>query len=108
MIPATPDEIESDVATCIDPKSRAIVTVVGPAFYRGLSRSDNAAEVTLAQSFVKQAVALCGLTDQCVEALMAQIARSTDARHMHAFAPQDFRDNVLDAIGRHTSTDKPA
>ena len=99
IIPAAPEEIESDVATLIDPKSSAIVTEVGPAFYRGLSRSDNAAEVALVRSFVEQAVALSGRKDQSVGALIAQIVRSPDARHMHAFAPQDFRDHVRDAIG---------
>ena len=99
IMPASPEEIESDVATWMDAKSRAMVTEVGPVFYRGLSHSDNAAEVALVRSFVKQAVALSDQTNQSVGALIAQIVRSPDARQMHAFAPQDFRDHVRDAIG---------
>ena len=99
VIPATPEEIASDVSSSIDPMSEAIVTVVGPAFYRGLYRTDNASEVALVRSFVEQAVTLSGQRNQSVEALMAEIVPSPDARQIHVFAAQDFRDRVHDAIG---------
>ena len=99
VIPATPEEIASDVSSSIDPKFDAIVTGVGPAFYRGLDRSDNAAEAELVRSFVEQAVALSGQKNQSVEALMDEIVPSPDARQIHVFAAQDFRDRERDAIG---------
>ena len=99
VVPATPEEIERDIVGSVDGKSAAIVTKIGPAFYRGLSRSDNAAEAAVVRSFVEQAIALSGRTNQPVDALMAEIVPSPDARQMHAFAPQDFRDHVRDAIG---------
>ena len=100
VVPATPKEIERDVITSIEVKSRTIVTEIGQAFYRGLSRSDNAAEAAVVRSFVKQAIALSGETDQSVDELMAEIVPSPDARQMHAFAPQEFRDHVRAAIAR--------
>ena len=53
----------------------------------------------MVRSFVEQAIAFSGRTNQSVDALMAEIVPSPDARQMHAFAPQDFRDHVRDAIG---------
>ena len=99
VLPATPEEIERDVATSIEVGSATIVTEIGPAFYRGLSRSDNAAEAAVVRSFVEQVVPLCGRTDQSIESFMVEIVPSPDARQMHAFAPQDFRDHVREAIG---------
>ena len=99
VMPATLEEIECDVATSIKVESATIVTEIGPAFYRGLSRSDNAAEAAVVRSFVEQVVPLCGRNNQSIEALMVEIVPSPDARQMHAFAPQDFRDHVRDAIG---------
>ena len=98
VVPATPKEIERDISTSIEIESATIVTEVGQAFYRGLSRSDNAAEAAVVQSFVEQAIALSGRPDQSVDELMAEIVPSPDARQMHAFAPQEFRDHVRDAI----------
>ena len=98
VVPATQDEIESDVSSSFNSGSGAIVTKVGPAFYRGLSRSDNAAEAAMVRSFVEQALRLSGRTNQSVEMLVAEIAPSPDARQMHAFVPQDFRDHVVNAI----------
>ena len=99
VMPATPEEIERDVTTLIEVGSATIVTEIGPAFYRGLSRSDNAAEAAVVRSFVEQVVPLCGHTDQSIESFMVEIVPSPDARQMHAFAPQDFHDHVRDAIG---------
>ena len=79
---------------------QSLVTEIGQAFYRGLSRSDNAAEAAVVRSFVKQAIELSGETDQSVDELTAEIVPSPDARQMHAFAPQEFRDHIRDAIAR--------
>ena len=53
----------------------------------------------MVRSFVEQVVPLCGRTDQSIESFMVEIVPSPDARQMHAFAPQDFRDHVREAIG---------
>ena len=98
IVPATKEAIERDVFTSIEVEPATIVTKIGPAFNRGLSRSDNAAEAAVVRSFVKQVIPLCGGTHQSIEALMAEIVPSPDARQMHAFAPQEFRDRVRDAI----------
>ena len=98
VVPATPKEIELDVTTSTEVESATIVTEIGQAFYRGLSRSDNAAEAAVVRSFVKQAIEFSGETDQSVDELTAEIVPSPDARQMHAFAPQEFRDHVRDAI----------
>lgn len=99
VVPATPEEIESEISSSINPRSATITTDVGPAFYRGLSRPDNAAEVTLIRSFLEQVIEFSGQETQSAEALLAEIVPSPDARQMHAFAPQNFRDRVSDAIG---------
>ena len=98
VVPATPKEITHDVATSIEVESATIITEIGQAFYRGLSRSDNAAEAAVVRSFVEQVIALSGETNQSVDDLTAVIVPSPDARQMHAFAPQEFRDHVRDAI----------
>ena len=96
---ATPEEITRNIATSIEVGSTTIVTEIGPAFYCGLSRPDNAAEAAVVRSFVEQVVPLCGRTDQSIESFMAEIVPSPNARQMHAFAPQNFHDHVRDAIG---------
>ena len=104
IVAATPEEIAQDVSSTLDPATTTITTDVGAAFYRGLSHVDNVAEATLVRSFVEQAVKLSGRTDVSVDALMGEIVSSPQARQMHAFAPQDFRDHVRDAIGREVVT----
>ena len=98
VVPATPKEIARDVTTSIEVESATIITEIGQAFYRGLSRSDNAAEAAVVRSFVEQVIALSGETDQSADELTAEIVPSPDARQMHAFAPQEFRDHVRYAI----------
>ena len=98
IAPATTEEIERDVTTSLMVESATIVTEIGQAFYRGLSRSDNAAEAAVVRSFIEKAIALSGETEKSVDGFMAEIVPSPDARQMHAFAPQDFRDHVRDAI----------
>lgn len=98
VVPATPLEIERDVTTSTEVESATIVTRIGQAFYRGLSRPDNGAEAALVRSFVEQAIELSGETGRSVNELTAEIVPSPDARQMHAFAPQEFRDHVRDAI----------
>ena len=98
VVPATRKELERDVNTSIEVESATIVTEIGRAFYRGLSRSDNAAEVAVIRSFVEQAIVFAGETDQSVDELTAEIVPSPHARQMHVFAPQEFRDHVRYAI----------
>ena len=100
VIPATPEEIARDVTTSIEVGSATIVTEIGPVFYRGLSRSDNAAEAAIVRSFIEQVVPLYGRTERSIESFMVEIVPSPDARQMHAFSPQNFHDHVRDAIGR--------
>lgn len=104
IVPATPEEVAQDVSSTLDPATATITTDVGATFYRGLSRIDNVAEATLVRSFVEEAVKLSGRADVSVDALMGEIVPSPQARQMHAFAPQDFRDYVRDAIGREVVT----
>lgn len=104
VVPATPEEVAQDVSSTLDPVTATVTTDVGPAFYRGLSRPDNVAEVALVRSFVEEAVKLSGRLDISADSLVSDIVASPQARQMHAFAPQDFRDNVRDAIGREVVT----
>ncbi|WP_373947330.1 hypothetical protein [Paracoccus marcusii] len=104
IVPATPEEVAQDVSSTLDPATATITTDVGAAFYRGLSRVDNVAEATLVRSFVEEAIKLSGRAEVSVDALMGEIVSSPQARQVHAFAPQDFRDHVRDAIGREVVT----
>ena len=99
VVPATLGELDDDVVGSTDLSSSTIFTEVGSAFFRGLSRPDNAAETVLVRTFVKQATAFPGLADLRVEELVADIMSSPEAREMHAFAPQHFRDHLHFAVG---------
>ena len=99
VMPATLEEITKDVSSTLDPASAKIMTDVGPAFYRGLSRPDNAAEAALVRSFVEKVVKLSGQADASTDSFVSEIIPSSWARQMHVFAPQDFRDHVRDSIG---------
>ena len=100
VVPASQVEIERDISTSIEVESATIIMEIGKAFYRGLSRSDNAAEAAVVRAFVEQAILLSGETNQSADELTVKIVPSADARQMHMFAPQYFRDHVRDAIAR--------
>ncbi|EAB6718015.1 hypothetical protein DUP91_27210, partial [Salmonella enterica subsp. enterica] len=73
---------------------------IGEPFYLGLSRRDNLSEVVLLEAFLAQAMALATGTDLEIETLLREIVPSPEARQLHAFAPQDFRDHVRGAVTR--------
>ena len=98
MLPVTLEEIKSDISSRVDTTSATIITEVGSTFYHGLYRADNAAEVAIVQSFVEQVLVLAGQPYNRLEPVISEIVASPDARQMHAFAPQDFRDHVREAI----------
>ena len=98
ILSITLEELKSNICSRVDTASATIITEVGPAFYRCLYQADNAAEVAIVQSFVEQVLVLAECQSHSLEPLMAKIVRSPDARQMHAFAPQDFRDHVRGAI----------
>ena len=107
ILPVTLEELKSDISSGADTTSATIITEVGPAFYHCLYRADNAAEVAIVRSFVEQALVLAGRPSHSLKPLMAQIVSSADARQMHAFAPQDFRDHVRGAIKSHVVVVSP-
>ena len=95
----TRSEIKLNISSTFDVKSLTITTQIGPAFYRDLSRSDNVAEEALIRSFVQKVIETFCQETLSVDDLLAEIVPSPDARQLHVFIPQDFRDHVRDVIG---------
>lgn len=94
------EEINDAIITSHDPETNTVVSEIGPGFFEGLSVPDNASEAALVHAVVLEAVRLSGATLADMPGLMMRIVPSPQARQLHAFAPQDFRDQVRDSIGQ--------
>ncbi len=99
LVPAGADEIRASIEVkCAS--SGVVTTIVAPDFWRGLSNDSNIAEATLLEAFVLGALRLAGRDEAELPTIIANIVLSPQARQLHAFAPQDFRDHMRDAFDR--------
>src|SRR5690606_6287455 len=73
---------------------------IGLPFFQGLSHPGNVSEVTLIEAFLEQVVTLASDAEVDLTALLREIIPSPEARQLHAFAPQDFRDHVHESVPR--------
>ncbi|HZF95703.1 MAG TPA: hypothetical protein VEZ20_12625 [Allosphingosinicella sp.] len=80
----------------IDSARSTIVTHIGSDFDKALFHPQNIAERALVAALINGAARLAGEADPdvIVDALLAEIVTSSEARHSHAFAQRSFRDHV--------------
>lgn len=88
------EELKAAISASCDPGTRTVTTEIGAAFYLGLSSRDNVSEVALLEAFLEQVVKLATGAGPDLATLLHEIVPSPEARQLHAFAPQDFRDHV--------------
>jgi hypothetical protein len=93
------EELKAAILASCDRDGRIITTKIGLPFFHGLSHPSNVSEVTLIEVFLEQAVTLAdGAAEVHLPTLLNEIVPSPQARQLHAFAPQDFRDYVRDSV----------
>lgn len=98
--PPSLEELKADIRASCDRDGCVVTTEIGLPFFRGLSHPSNVSEVTLVEAFLEQVVALAGGAEVDLAALLHEIVPSPEARQLHAFAPQDFRDHVHESVPR--------
>ena len=94
------EELRAAISASCDCEKKVITTEIGTEFYLGLSHVSNVSEVTLLEAFLEQVSKLIDGTDRDIATLIGEIVPSSEARQLHAFAPQDFRDHVRDSVPR--------
>ncbi len=99
LVPAGSDDIRASIHLQCAPQG-VITTTVAPEFWLGLSNDSNVAEATLVEAFVLGALRLTGREESELPTITGRIVSSPDARQLHAFAPQDFRDHMRDTFDR--------
>lgn len=92
------EELKAAISASCNHDTFVVTTEIGAKFYFGLSRPDNVSEVTLLEAFLAQVIALVEEPEVDTAALLREIVPSPDARQLHAFAPQDFRDHVRESV----------
>ncbi|MBA8820902.1 hypothetical protein BRY73_22485 [Ochrobactrum sp. P6BS-III] len=92
------DELKRAIHASCDQGGCVVTTEIGLPFFRGLSHPSNVAEVTLIEAFLEQVVKFADCIEVDLAALLREIVPSPEARQLHAFAPQDFRDHVRDSV----------
>lgn len=92
------EELKAAISASCDHDTFVVTTEIGAPFYLGLSRPDNVSEVTLLEAFLAQVITLVEGADVDIAALLREIVPSPEARQLHAFAPQDFRDHVRESV----------
>ncbi|MER8982174.1 hypothetical protein [Mesorhizobium sp. M0870] len=98
--PPPPEELKADIRASCDQEERVVTTEIGLPFFNGLSHAGNVSEVSLIEAFVEQVVTLAEGTEFNVAELLHEIVPSPEARQLHAFAPQGFRDHVRGSVPR--------
>lgn len=94
LAPANYQEVKSSISTEYHVESNRISMKISDAFWRGLSNSNNVAESTLVEEFILCVVANISNKEINTTQLLQQIVQSPNARQLHAFVPQDFRDLI--------------
>lgn len=93
-------ELKRAIRSSFDRDGCVVTTEIGLPFFQGLSHPGNVSEVTLIEAFLEQVVTLAGDAEVDLTALLREIIPSPEARQLHAFAPQDFRDHVHESVPR--------
>ncbi|POR52638.1 hypothetical protein CYD53_105303 [Bosea psychrotolerans] len=96
--PPPAGELKTAIRASCDQDARVVTTEIGLPFFHGLSHPGNISEVTLVEVFLEQVTTLAKGTAVDIATLLRKIVPSTEARQLHAFAPQDFRDHVRDSV----------
>lgn len=96
--PRPEEELRAAIRASCDPGGNVITTEIGLTFFHGLSHPSNVSEVTLLEAFLSQVVTLADSTEVDLAELLREIVPSPEARQLHAFAPQDFRDHVRGSV----------
>ena len=92
------EELKAAIRGTCDHRGHVITTEIGLPFFHGLSHPGNISEVTLIQAFLAQVVILADNAEVDVAELLREIVPSSEARQLHAFAPQDFRDHLGESV----------
>lgn len=96
--PPSVEELKAAIQASCDQGRRIVTTEIGLPFFLGLSHSGNLSEITLIEAFLEQVVTLASGAKVNISELLREIVPSPQARQLHAFAPQDFRDHVRDSV----------
>mgnify|MGYP000359325356 CR=1 FL=1 len=88
------EELQAGIVTTVDRATATVVTEIGLPFYLGLSRPDNRSEVILLEAFAEGVLQLVAGVGIGAQELVRLAVRTDQARQLHAFAPQEFRDHV--------------
>ncbi|MEW9808153.1 hypothetical protein [Mesorhizobium marinum] len=96
--PPPVEELKAAIGASCDKVGCVITTEIGLPFFHGLSHSSNVSEVTLIEAFLEQVVMLVDGAEVNLTELLREIVPSPQARQLHAFAPQDFRDHVRESV----------
>ncbi len=92
----TEDDLWSLMRISSDSDSSVIQVSVGPGFDDGIAQSENVAERMIAAAFVAGAAEVAGEDGNMAKRsmLVERICPDPDARYMHRFRAQSFRDTV--------------
>lgn len=98
--PSPVEELQAAIQASCDCGGHVVTTEIGLPFFHGLSHPGNVSEVMLIGAFLAQVVVLADGVEVNVAELLREIVPSSEARQLHAFAPQDFRDHVRKSVPR--------
>jgi hypothetical protein len=96
--PPPVNELKAAIRASCDQDECVITTEIGLPFFHGLSHPSNVSEIALIEAFLEQVSKLADGTKINISALLYEIVPSPEARQLHAFAPQEFRDYVRDSV----------
>jgi hypothetical protein len=91
-------DLKAAIRSSCDHTENIVTTEIGLPFFQGLSHSGNISEVTLIEAFLAQVVMLADVGEVDLAKLLREIVPSSEARQLHAFAPQEFRDHVRESV----------
>lgn len=91
-------ELKAAVYASCNRGDRVVITEIGLPFFHGLAHPSNASEVALIEVFLEQILKLVDRVDIDLAQLLREAVPSPEARQLHAFAPQDFRDHVRHSV----------
>jgi len=96
--PPPVEELKAAIRASCNQGGCVVTTEIGLPFFHGLSHHGNVSEAALIEAFLEQVVTLADGAEVDLAALLREIVPSPEARQLHAFAPQDFRDHVRDSV----------
>ncbi|MEM7545375.1 MAG: hypothetical protein AAF367_07565 [Pseudomonadota bacterium] len=100
VVPASRDEIANSITLSVNADKANITTTIASDFWRGLSNSDNIAEAVLVEKVLEGTLELAEQPRDHIPLLLDRIVSSKQGRQLHAFAPQDFRDELTTTADR--------